>query len=442
MTRLFGTDGVRGVANLDLTPELALRLGRAAGHVLGGPGHSVIIGRDTRRSGRMLESALAAGLCSVGMDVRLTGHIPTPGLAYLARTEDVVAGAVISASHNPAPDNGIKFFDHAGLKLPDETEDRIEAAMADEATLPRPTEGGIGLVGDVRGLVKKYEDFLGGLAPKLDGLRVVLDCANGATYRVAPAVFARAGADVLTLFDTPDGANINLGCGATAPAALQAAVVEHKADVGFAFDGDGDRVMTVDGTGTVLDGDFVLALAARHFAKHGKLDPKLVVGTVMTNGGLEATLARDGIGLVRTQVGDRYVWAELDKRKAQFGGEPSGHVIFREYATTGDGILTALEVLTLMQSEHRSLADLAGEIERWPQLTKNVRAPRRREWKEVTRFTSAVRDAETELGTAGRLVVRASGTEPVLRITVEARDHAVAKRIVESLAAEATEALA
>ena len=442
MTRLFGTDGVRGVANLDLTPELALRLGRAAGHVLGGPGHSVIIGRDTRRSGRMLESALAAGLCSVGMDVRLTGHIPTPGLAYLARTEDVVAGAVISASHNPAPDNGIKFFDHAGLKLPDATEDRIEAAMADDATLPRPTEGGIGLVGDVRGLVKKYEEFLTGLAPKLDGLRVVLDCANGATYRVAPAIFARAGADVLTLFDTPDGANINLGSGATAPAALQKAVVEHKADVGFAFDGDGDRVMTVDGTGTVLDGDFVLALAARHFAKHGKLDPRLVVGTVMTNGGLEATLARDGIGLIRTQVGDRYVWEELDRRKAQFGGEPSGHVIFREFATTGDGILTALEVLTLMRFERRSLAELAREIERWPQITKNVKAPRRREWKEVTRFSSAVRDAETELGTAGRLVVRASGTEPVLRITVEARDDAVARRIAESLAAEALEALA
>lgn len=442
MTRLFGTDGVRGVANLDLTPELALRLGRAAGHVLGGPGHSVIIGRDTRRSGRMLESALAAGLCSVGMDVHLVGHIPTPGLAYLARTEDVVAGAVISASHNPAPDNGIKFFDHAGLKLPDATEDRIEGAMQQDATLPRPTEGGIGLIGDVRGLVKKYEDFLGDLAPKLDGLRVVLDCANGATYRVAPAVFARAGADVLTLFDTPDGANINLGCGATAPAALQKAVVEHKADVGFAFDGDGDRVMTVDGTGTVLDGDFVLALAARHFAKHGKLDPKLVVGTVMTNGGLEATLARDGIELIRTQVGDRYVWEELDRRNAQFGGEPSGHVIFREFTTTGDGILTALEVLTLMRFERRSLAELAREIERWPQITKNVKAPRRREWKEVTRFSSAVRDAETELGTAGRLVVRASGTEPVLRITVEARDDAMAKRIAESLAAEAMEALA
>lgn len=442
MTRLFGTDGVRGVANLDLTPELALGIGRAAGHVLGGPGHSVIIGRDTRRSGRMLESALAAGLCSVGMDVRLTGHIPTPGLAYLARTEDVVAGAVISASHNPAPDNGIKFFDHAGLKLADATEDRIEQAMADDTVLPRPTEGGIGLIGDVRGLVKRYEEFLAGIAPRLDGLRVVLDCANGSTYRVAPAVFAGAGADVLTLFDTPDGANINLGCGATAPAALQRAVVEQRADVGFAFDGDGDRVMTVDGSGTVLDGDFVLGLAARHFAKQGRLDPMLVVGTVMTNGGLEASLARDGIGLVRTQVGDRYVWEELQKRNAQFGGEPSGHVIFRQLSTTGDGILTALEVLTLMRSEGRSLRDLAAEVEHWPQQTKNVKAPRRREWREVTSFANAVRAAEGELGSAGRLVVRPSGTEPVLRITVEAREDATARRIVDRLAAEAMEALA
>src|SRR5258708_1806108 len=442
MSRLFGTDGVRGVANLDLTPELALRLGRAAGHILGGPGHSVIIGRDTRRSGRMLESALAAGLCSVGMDVRLVGHIPTPGLAYLARTEDVVAGAVISASHNPAPDNGIKFFDHAGLKLPDATEDRIEAAMADDAVLPRPTEGGIGLVGDVRGLVKKYEDFLGAIAPKLDGLRVVLDCANGATYRVAPAVFAGAGAEVLTLFDTPDGANINLGCGATAPAALQQAVVEHKADVGFAFDGDGDRVMTVDSSGTLLDGAFALALAARHCAKHGQLDPMVVIGTVMTNGGLEATLKKDCIGLVRTQVGDRYVWEELERRKAQFGGEPSGAVIFRGFPPTRHCILSALEVLTLMRSEHRSLAELSSDVERWPQITKNVKAPRRREWKDVARFSTAVRDAQTELGAAGRLGVRPSGPEPLLRITVEARDPGTASRIAESLAAEAMEALA
>ena len=433
MSRLFGTDGVRGVANLELTPELALRLGRAAGHVLGGPGHAVVIGRDTRRSGRMLEGGLAAGLCSVGIDVRLVGHVPTPGLAYLTRTKDFVAGAVISASHNPAPDNGIKFFDHRGLKLPDATEDEIEAEMIGDDRLPRPTESGIGLVGDSRGLVKEYEDFLGTIAPPLDGVRVVLDCANGATYRVAPSVFARAGAEVLTLFDTPNGENINDGCGATAPEALARAVVDRKADIGFAFDGDGDRVISVDARGQVHDGDTVLGLVARHFARGGKLAPAVVVGTVMSNGGLEAVLARDGVSLVRAKVGDRYVWEEMERRDAQFGGEPSGHVIFRKISTAGDGVLTALEVLHLVRAEGRPLHDLAADLERWPQVTRNVRAARRDEWETTPAFAAAVRDAVTTLASTGRVVVRPSGTEPVLRITVEARDAAVASSTAQRL---------
>ena len=441
MTRLFGTDGVRGVANKDLTPELALRLGRAAGHVLGGPGHSVLIGRDTRRSGRMLEGALAAGLCSVGMEVRLVGHVPTPGLAFLAKTNGYVAGVVISASHNPAPDNGIKFFDHRGLKLPDRVEDEIEKGMGDQEALPRPTEGGIGLVGDARGLVKAYEDFLVSKAPRLEGLRIVLDCANGSTYRVAPPVFAHAGAEVVTLFDTPDGLNINDHCGSTYPAALQRAVVERKADAGFAFDGDGDRVVIADEKGGLHDGDFVLALAARHFARHGRLSPKLVVGTVMTNGGMEATLARDGIRLERTQVGDRYVWEAMERLDAQFGGESSGHVIFREYATTGDGILTALEVLHLMAAEGRPLSALGAEIEFWPQVTENVRAARRREWEEVRGFKDAYDRARANLGSTGRLVVRPSGTEPVLRITVEARSETIASSTASALVAAAKEHL-
>jgi phosphoglucosamine mutase len=434
LTRLFGTDGIRGVANLDLTPELALRLGRAAGHVLGGPGHSVIIGRDTRRSGRMLESALAAGLCSVGTEVRLVGHVPTPGLAFLAKTDQFVAGAVISASHNPAPDNGIKFFDHRARKLPDSVEDRIEALMTGDDTLPRPTEGGIGLVGDSRGLVKEYEAFLVSKAPRLDGMRIALDCANGATYRVAPAVFGQAGAEVLSYFDKPDGQNINDGCGATAPEALQRLVVDNKADAGFAFDGDGDRVIVVDERGRAHNGDFVLALVARHFVRHGQLSPKIVVGTVMTNGGLESTLARDGIKLERTQVGDRYVWEAMERLGAQFGGESSGHVIFREYSTTGDGILTALEVLHLARAEGRSIAELADEMEFWPQVTRNVKAARRREWEQVPAFADAKKKAEIELGSAGRLLVRPSGTEPVLRITVEARDPMVASSTAEKLA--------
>ena len=434
MSRLFGTDGVRGVANKELTPELALRLGRAAGHALGGRGHAVVIGRDTRRSGRMLESALAAGLCSVGMEVRLVGHIPTPGLAYLAKAHDFIAGAVISASHNPAPDNGIKFFDNRAQKLPDATEDRIEALMAGDDTLPRPTEGGIGLVGDARGLVKDYEDFLVSMAPRLEGMRIALDCANGSTYRVAPAVFAHAGAEVLAFFDTPDGLNINAGSGATAPEALQRLVAQNKADAGFAFDGDGDRVIVVDERGRAHNGDFVLALAARHFARHGRLDPMLVVGTVMTNGGLESTLAKDGIALVRTQVGDRYVWEEMERRGAQFGGESSGHVIFREYSATGDGILTALEVLHLVRNEGRTLAQLADDMQFWPQVTRNVKAARRREWEQNDAFRAAKKQAEITLGSTGRLLVRPSGTEPVLRITVEARDATLASSTADMLA--------
>jgi len=433
MSRLFGTDGVRGVANKELTPELALRLGRAAGHVLGGPGHSVIVGRDTRRSGRMLEGGLAAGLCSVGIDVRLVGHIPTPGLAYLTKTKQFVAGAVISASHNPAPDNGIKFFDHSGQKLPDEKEDEIERLMTGDDRMPRPTESGIGLVGDSRGLVKEYEDFLGSVAPPLSGVRVVLDCANGATYRVAPSVFARAGAEVLTLFDQPDGQNINDGCGATQPQALALAVVDKKADIGFAFDGDGDRVMTVDATGRVHDGDVVLALAARHFARHEKLEPKVVVGTVMSNGALEATLAGAGIELRRAKVGDRYVWEEMTRTGAQFGGEPSGHVIFRQYHTTGDGIFTALELLTLIHAEGQPLDKLAADLVPWPQVTRNVRAARRGEWESSAALTDALRDAKAQLGSAGRVVVRPSGTEPVLRIMVEARDAQVAASTAQRL---------
>ncbi|MBM4420840.1 MAG: phosphoglucosamine mutase [Chloroflexi bacterium] len=441
MSRLFGTDGVRGVANRDLTPELALSLGRAAGHVLGGPGARVVIGRDTRRSGRMLEGSLAAGLCSVGVEVLLVGHVPTPGLAHLARTHDFVAGVVISASHNPAPDNGIKFFDHRGLKLPDAVEDRIQAALDDPA-LPRPTEGGIGLVGDARGLVKGYEDHLVALAPRLDGMRVVLDCANGATYRVAPVVMAHAGAEVITLFDTPDGSNINDGCGSTSPEALIRAVRERRADVGFAFDGDGDRMIACDAAGVLHDGDALLAIAARHALRNGGLVPKVVVGTIMSNGGLAATLARDGIELVRTAVGDRYVWEELERRDGSLGGEPSGHVIFRRKATTGDGLLSALELLRVMRADGRPLADLAADIERWPQESRSVKAERRAQWREDTEFRRAYEDVERGLGEAGRLIVRPSGTEPVLRITVEARDASVAVASADRLARVARERLA
>ncbi len=432
MARLFGTDGVRGVANTGLTPELALALGRAAGHVLGGPGHGVIVGRDTRRSGRMLESGLAAGLCSVGMEVWLAGVIPTPGLAFLARLPEFVAGAVISASHNPAPDNGIKFFDGDGLKLPDETEETIERAMRGDG-LPRPTEAGIGRVGDRRDLVDVYVGRLLSYAPSLAGMRVALDCANGSTYRVAPKVFRAAGAETPVLFADPDGTNINAGCGSTDPRALQAAVLAHGAAVGFAFDGDGDRVVAVDETGALLDGDVLIGILALELRRRGELAGDVVVGTETTNGGLEATLAREGIRLERTPVGDKHVWDGIVKTGASLGGETSGHVIIRSLSTTGDGILTALRLLTAMHARGAKLAELARSVEVWPQVLRNVRAPRRRQWQEVQAFTAAVEAARARLA-GGRVIVRPSGTEPVLRIYVEARDATVASSSADELA--------
>ena len=450
MGRLLGTDGVRGVANMDLTPELALALGRAAGCVLGGAGHGVIIGRDTRRSGRMLESGLAAGLCSVGMEVWLAGVIPTPGLAFLATLPEFVAGAVISASHNPAPDNGIKFFDTDGMKLADDTEDEIEQLMdgdgaqhagargsndtRDGNVLPRPTEAGIGRVGDRRDLVDVYVGRLLSYAPTLTGMRVALDCANGATFRVAPKVFRASGADVRVYFDSPDGTNINAGCGSTDPRALQGAVIEEHAAAGFAFDGDGDRVVVVDETGALVDGDALIGILALELRRRGELAGDVVVGTVTTNGGLEATLAREGVRLVRTPVGDKHVFDGIVRSGAVFGGETSGHVIIRRLSTTGDGVLTALRLLAILRERGVPLSELARTIEIWPQALRNVHAPRRQQWEDIHPFAKAVAEMKARLGPNGTVIVRPSGTEPVLRIYVEARDRAVASSSADELA--------
>lgn len=439
MGGLFGTDGVRGVANASLTPELALALGRAAGHVLGGAGHGVIVGRDTRRSGRMLESGLAAGLCSVGMEVWLAGVIPTAGLAFLAKLPEFVAGAVISASHNPAPDNGIKFFDSDGLKLADEVEDEIERLMRGNG-LPRPTEAGIGRVGDRRDLVDVYVGRLLTYAPSLSGMKVALDCANGATYRVAPKVFQAAGAQVDVLFAEPDGTNINAGCGSTDPRALQRAVVERGAAIGFAFDGDGDRVVAVDEDGVLVDGDALIGILALELRRRGELAGDVVVGTVTTNGGLEATLAREGVRLERTAVGDKHVWEGLVRTGAALGGETSGHVIIRSLSPTGDGILTALRLLAVMRERRAPLSELARNVEVWPQILRNVPAPNRARWHEVAAFADAVRQAQARLD-GGHVVVRPSGTEPVLRILVEARDQALASTTADDLAKAAEKLL-
>jgi len=453
MGRLFGTDGVRGVANMELTPELALGLGRAAGCILGGLGHGVIVGRDTRRSGRMLESALAAGLCSVGMEVWLAGIIPTPGLAYLATLPEFVAGAVISASHNPAPDNGIKFYDGDGLKLADATEEEIERAMDGDgarlvssagsraSALPRPTEVGIGRVGDRRDLADVYVGRLLSYAPPLTGMRVVLDCANGATFRVAPKIFHASGAEVRVYFDAPDGTNINAGCGSTDPRALQRAVTEERAAVGFAFDGDGDRVVVVDETGAIVDGDALIGILALDMRRRGELAGDVVVGTVTTNGGLEATLAREGVRLERTPVGDKHVFDGIVRHGASLGGETSGHVIIRRLSTTGDGILTALRLLTVLRERNVALSELARTVEIWPQVLRNVPASRRQEWEQVPSFKIAVDEMRKRLGDSGSVIVRPSGTEPVLRIYVEARSSKVASSSADELARKAEELL-
>ncbi len=431
-SRLFGTDGVRGIANAELSPELATALGRAAGQVLGKPGHGVIVGRDTRRSGRMLESALAAGLCSVGTEVWLAGVIPTAGLAFLATLPEFVAGAVISASHNPAPDNGIKFFDGKGMKLPDDVELEIERLMQGDG-LPRPTEAGIGRVGDRRDLADVYVGRLLSRAPSLSAMRIALDCANGSTYRVAPKVFRAAGADAFVLFAEPDGTNINAGCGSTDPRALQAAVRANGAAVGFAFDGDGDRVVAVDETGAAVDGDVLIGILALDLRRGGELAGDVVVGTETSNGGLEATLSRAGVRLERAPVGDKHVWDAMSRSGAALGGETSGHVIIRALSTTGDGIATALRLLAVMHDRGVALSALAREVESWPHVLRNVRAPRRQEWREVEAFATAVRAAQARL-TDGRVIVRPSGTEPVLRIYVEARDRALATSTGDELA--------
>jgi phosphoglucosamine mutase len=439
MALRFGTDGVRGVANAELTPELALALGRAAARVL--DGDHVLIGRDTRISGPLLEAALAAGFAAEGVNVDRLGVLPTPGVAYLSQVEDVV-GAMISASHNPYTDNGIKLFAPGGVKLADDVEEAIEGEL--EAVLARPPLGpageGVGTISDRHGDVDGYvEHLVRALAPRrLDGLRVVLDCANGAAIEVAPAAFEQLGADVVVIGDHPDGCNINDRCGATHPETLRLAAVDAGADAGLAFDGDADRLIAVDATGAVVDGDHVIAICARDLRERGRLHADTVVVTVMTNLGFHLAMADEGIGVVTTPVGDRYVLGAMEDGGWSLGGEQSGHVIFRDMATTGDGVLTGLVLLDVMARRRVSLAALAeSAMTRLPQVLVNVpvtgSGPQA-----ADRIAAQVAAAEARLGASGRVLVRASGTEPVVRVMVEAATHDEA----ETVAAELADALA
>ena len=452
MGKLFGTDGIRGMANqYPMTAEMALNIGRATAHIFKRQGHSprIIIGKDTRLSGYVFEHAMVAGICSMGVDAIMVGVIPTPGIAFLAGSMRADAGIVISASHNPYHDNGFKIFSGEGFKLPDEKESAIEEMILANHlhTLhPLPRELGKAYrMDDARG---RYIVFLKHSFPKtmsLEGMKIVLDCANGASYRVAPDTFAELGAEVFTLCDEPDGQNINVNCGSQHPEALAREVVQRRADVGFAFDGDGDRVIAVDETGTVLTGDRILAICAKHLKEDGKLANNLVVRTVMSNIGLTIALRELEIESIMTDVGDRYVLESMQMRGSVIGGEDSGHLIFLQHHTSGDGILTALQVLAAMKHDNRPLSELAKIMTVYPQVLVNVDVKERRDIETVPEIMDAIRAAEATLGSHGRVLVRYSGTQPLCRIMVEGptqeetefQCRAIARVIEESLGSSA-----
>lgn len=439
--RLFGTDGVRGVANEDpMTSEMALRLGRAVAHVFRSSPrrHKILIGKDTRVSGYMLETAMASGICSMGVDVLLVGPMPTPGIAFLTRSLRADAGVVISASHNPFQDNGIKFFARNGFKLPDDVEAEIESLVfADSIDHLRPTASEIGKAFRIDDALGRYNVFAKNTFPRhltLDGMKVVVDGANGAGYRVGPEVIEELGATVHAISCEPDGENINRDCGALHPGALQRKVREVGAHVGIALDGDADRCLLVDERGDLVDGDQVLAIAARELLRGDALARRTVVATVMSNLGLEVALRELGCELLRTPVGDRYVVEEMVRHGLNLGGEQSGHVLFLDHNTTGDGLVTALAILGILAETGRPLSELAAVMTRFPQVLVNVRVRERRDFSREPRVARVVEEVERALGARGRVLLRASGTEPLYRVMVEGEDEAEVRRLAEAIA--------
>ncbi|NCT89654.1 phosphoglucosamine mutase [Cellulomonas sp. APG4] len=440
MGRLFGTDGVRGVANRDVTAELALDVAVAAAHVLGASGAfeghrpRAVIGRDPRASGEFLSAAVAAGLASAGVDVVNVGVLPTPGVAHLTGALEVDLGVMLSASHNPMPDNGIKFFTRGGHKLPDDVEDAIEARMREP--WDRPTGAAVGRITQDVGMAGStyVEHLVGTLPAQLDGLRIAIDCANGAASEVAPAALRAAGADVVVINASPDGRNINEKCGSTHPEQLQAAVVAAGAHLGVALDGDADRCLAVDAAGALVDGDQIMGILAVALKERGELAQDTLVTTVMSNLGLQLAMADAGVRTVQTGVGDRYVLEEMRAHGYSLGGEQSGHLILAEHATTGDGTLTALQLAARVAQTSRSLADLAGAVRRLPQVLVNVSGVDRTRATSDDAVLSAVADAEAELGREGRVLLRPSGTEPVVRVMVEAAQQDRAEQVADRLA--------
>ncbi|MGO2082505.1 phosphoglucosamine mutase [Vagococcus sp.] len=443
MGKYFGTDGVRGVANKELTPELAFKIGRCGGYVLcqhhqkGEQKPQVLVGRDTRISGQLLEQALISGLISVGIEVLQLGVISTPGVAYLTRTQKAAAGVMISASHNPAEDNGIKFFGPDGFKLADDEEYEIEDLLdAAEDTLPRPSAEGLGILDEYPEGIQKYVEFLKGtIEGDLSGLSVCLDGANGATSPIVNLLFADLETDFFTMGVKPNGININAGVGSTHPDALAAFVLEKKASLGLAFDGDGDRVIAVDEKGQIVDGDKILYICGKYLKEMNKLNKNTVVATVMSNLGFHKAVNLADMKTIATQVGDRYVVEEMKKSGYNLGGEQSGHIIFLDYNTTGDGLLSGIQLMQVMKHTGKTLSELAAEIEEYPQKLVNIRVNNKYGAMDVPNIQAIIEEVEAEMAGDGRVLVRPSGTEPLLRVMAEAPTIEKVNYYVDKIAA-------
>lgn len=439
MGKYFGTDGVRGVANSELTPELAFKLGRFGGYVLtkDATRPKILIGRDTRISGHMLEGALVAGLLSIGAEVMRLGVISTPGVSYLTKALGAQAGVMISASHNPVADNGIKFFGPDGFKLSDDQENEIEVLLdATEDTLPRPVGGDLGQVSDYFEGGQKYLQYLKQTVDEdFDGLHIALDCAHGATSSLATHLFADLDADISTMGASPSGLNINEGVGSTHPEALAEMVKEKGADLGLAFDGDGDRIIAIDENGDIVDGDQIMYICGKFLKSEGRLKQSTVVSTVMSNLGFHKGLEEHGIQSIQTAVGDRYVVEEMKKNNYNLGGEQSGHIIFLDYNTTGDGLLTGIQLVNIMKITGKSLSELAGEMKKFPQKLVNVRVTDKHHVTDNAKVSEVISKVEDEMNGNGRILVRPSGTEPLVRVMAEAPTEELCAQYVDEIVA-------
>lgn len=438
MSKLFGTDGIRGVANIELTPELAFKVGRAGAYILSkGEKGKVLVGKDTRASGDMLEAALIAGITSMGLDVVSLGIIPTPAIAYLTRKHNALAGVVISASHNPGEYNGIKFFNNEGLKLADEVEEQIEDIIHNIDDLDiRPIGSKIGKRFEDAEGSKDYKDYLKStINIDLTGFKIAMDCGHGALYKIGPELIRELNGEVIVVNDSPDGMNINDKCGSTDPSIIQKLVIEHNADIGISFDGDGDRIIAVDDKGVLLNGDHILAICGTHLKEMGKLKNNIIVGTTMTNMGLDIYLKENGMDIVKTDVGDRYVLEEMLRSNYVLGGEQSGHIIFLEYNTTGDGLATGLHLLEVMKSTNKRISELNNIMTNYPQILLNAKVDNKLKYKylENEEISLEIKRIEDFFHGEGRVVIRPSGTEPLVRVMIEGKEQDEIGRIAEEL---------